>query len=197
MNYPITVWLAITVILGIAASLAIWARGFSRARGLAVLAFLLASPIAGVSLGFSLGWPVPLVDGVTLSAGDHQILAAKMLIEDGIYIFVDRGEQQPRYYKLPWSTKTADELQKAMDEKGEGGQAGITVKPFKWPWESEEGNSGEGGQPDQGKKGKGGIAGLFEFSWDTHDQQFWALPQPKALPDKPAAAPAPTYEQQI
>ncbi|MER9768959.1 hypothetical protein NKJ09_23175 [Mesorhizobium sp. M0189] len=197
MNYSITVWLAITAILGITASLAIWARGFSRARGLTVLAFLFASPVAGVSLGFSLGWPVPLVDGLTLSAGDHQILAAKMLIDEGIYIFVDRGDQQPRYYKLPWNPKTADKLQQALDEKGEGGQAGISVKPFKWPWESDDEGSGEGGQPGKGKPAKGGIAGMFEFSWNTHESQFWALPQPKVMPDKTTPPPAPTYEQQI
>ncbi|TJW14373.1 MAG: hypothetical protein E5W82_10370 [Mesorhizobium sp.] len=186
--------MVITVILGIAASLAIWARGLSRARGLAVLAFLLASPVAGVS---SLGWPVPLVDGLTLAAGDHQILAAKMLINDGIYIFVDRGDQQPRYYKLPWNPKTADKLQQALDEKGEGGQAGISVKPFKWPWESDDEGSGEEGKPGKGKPMMGGIAGLFEFSWNTHETEFWALPQPKVLPDKNTPPPAPTYEQQI
>lgn len=195
MSYPVTVWLAITVVLGISASLAIWARGFSRARGLAVAAFLLASPVAAISLGFSLGWPVQLVDGVTLAAGDHTIIGAKIVIDEGIYVLIDRGADAPRFFKIPWDPKVADKLQKALDEKGEGGEAGITVQPFKWPWEKEGKGGGQEGKPADGKPVI--EANPFEWSWDTHEKQFWAKPQPKVLPDKNSPPPAPTYEQQI
>ncbi|AZO29332.1 hypothetical protein [Mesorhizobium sp. M1B.F.Ca.ET.045.04.1.1] len=198
MSYPVTVWLVITVILGLVATFAIWARGFSRARGLAVLAFLLASPIAAASLGFSLGWPVPLVDGLTLSAGEHAILGAKITIGDGIYVLIDRGEEQPRYFKIPWDPKMADKLQQALDEKGEGGEAGITVDQFRWPWEKKGKNGGGQGGEKRAQEGNPSVEmNPFEWSWDTHEKRFWAKPQPKVLPDKRSPPPAPTYEQQI
>lgn len=135
MSIPITVWLVITGILGIIATLAIWSRGITRARAWSVAAFLLASPAAAASLGFSLGWAVPLVQGVTLSAGEHTILGAKMIVGEGIFLLMDRGMDAPRYVYIPWNEETAKKLQDALEEKGEEGTAGMKVKPFEWSWD--------------------------------------------------------------
>lgn len=135
MDFVVTVWLSITAILGILATLAIWSRGLTKARGWAVAAFLFASPIAAVALGFSLGWPVPLVQGVTVSAGKPVILGAKMIVGVGIFILVDRGEFAPRYVVIPWDEKLATELQKAIDESGKDGTTRMEVKPWEWSWD--------------------------------------------------------------
>ncbi|TPI86430.1 hypothetical protein [Mesorhizobium sp. B2-8-9] len=153
----ITVWLVLTAILAAMALIAIWARRPTAARTLAVLSLLLFSPIAGAAVWLCLGWPVPYVEGLTVKPGKHMILGVKALIGDGIYVLLDLGGEAPRYYKMPWNDRTAEQMQKALDERaagGEGSTAGVEVKPF-------------------------------EFSWDTHPPQFWADPQPKVLPDKP------------
>lgn len=166
MSATVTAWLVITFVLGLLATLAIWARGFSRSRGLAVGAFLLASPAAAAALGVTLGWPVPYVQGVTVPEGKHSILGVKMLLGQGIYILLDIGDGEPRYYKLPWSNKSAEELQGAQEEGGEEGEVGLIVPPFEW-------------------------------SWDQGEPKFYALPQPKMLPDKPLQEAAPNFEQSI
>ena len=33
----------------------------------------------------------------------------------------------------------------------------------------------------------------FEWSWDTHPPQFWELPQPKVIPDKPPSKSVPRF----
>jgi hypothetical protein len=195
MSYPVTVWLVLTILLGITASFAIWARGFSKARFLAVLAFLTASPIAAVSLGMSLGWPVPLIDGVTLETGRHVILGSKIVVGEAIYVLVDRGEEQPRYYRLAWSEKIANALQNALDEKGEGGEAGIDVG--KAPWTKKDNGEGGKGTKRDGEPSDGIEANPFEWSWDQNPQQFWSKPQPKVLPDKIIPEEAPSYGQDV
>lgn len=137
MNATVTAWLILTLIVGIPTTLTIWARRPSRARGLAVGAFLLASPMAAAALGFSLGWPVPYVPGVTVPEGKHTILGVKMLIDQGIYILLDIGDGEPRYYQLPWSNLKGNELQAALDEPGEG-NVGVVVPPFEWSWDQNE-----------------------------------------------------------
>ena len=166
MSLTVTAWLVLTFILGLLATLAIWARGFSRARGLAVGAFLLASPAAAAALAVSLGWPVPYVPGVTVPEGKHPLLGAKMVMGVGIFILLDIGDAEPRYYKMPWSNKSAEELQGAQEEGGEEGEVGVITPPF-------------------------------EFSWDQSPPKFYALPQPKMLPDKPQQETAPNYDQSI
>lgn len=132
MNATVTSWLALTVILGVLALIAIWARGYSRARGLAVLGFLLASPVTASALGYSLGWPIPYVQGVTIPEGKHPILGMKLIIGEGIYLLLDIGDGQPRYYSLPWSASDAEKLQDGMDEEAD---VGVISKPFEWSWE--------------------------------------------------------------
>jgi hypothetical protein len=132
MSASVSSWLALTIVLGVLASFAIWARGYSRARGLAVVGFLLASPAAAGALGYSLGWPVPYVQGVTVPPGKHPILGMKLLVGKGIYLLLDIGEEEPRYYSLPWSATDAQKLQEGMDEEA---SQGVVVKPFEWSWE--------------------------------------------------------------
>lgn len=181
MTVVVTIWLALTAVFGVLTTIAVWARGSSRARSLSVGAFLLASPISAISLACALGWPVPLIENVTIGEGKYTIIAVKMIPQKGIYLVLDGGSI-PRYYSLPWSPQTAGDVQDAMEKKGDGGQAGIEVKGFKFPWEGED----TGKEGEEGRGGNGG--GNFEWSWDQNEIQFWATP-PQALPPKEAPAP--------
>lgn len=132
MTYAITAALIITFVLGVLATLAIWSRrGPARTRGLAVVAFVLGSPLAAASLGMSLGWPIPLYSGLTAPAGEWVVLGVKMVIGKGIFVLIDDGDV-PRYYSLPWSNKMADKLQDMLD-KGE--KPMVTIPPFELSWD--------------------------------------------------------------
>ena len=123
-------WTALVLILGASATLAIWARGLTRARTLAVLAFLLSVPVSGMALVLTLGYPLPYYPGLTISAGDHIVLGAKL--EEGVAIYLLFDGPIPRYYRLPWSTDTAQAVQDAMEQSARQGTKGAraTVLPY-------------------------------------------------------------------
>lgn len=135
VSIPVTVWLVLTLSMAAVTVLAVWSRANTRARFLCFMAFFAAVPASGAALGFSLGWPVHLVNGVTVRSGETKILGAKMIIDDGIYILVDRGDQPPRYVRIPWDPDTASKLQGAMDEAGPEGDVTMTVPPFEFSWD--------------------------------------------------------------
>lgn len=126
MSAILIAWLTVTLALSILAWAAIWARGLSRARGLAVAAFLVSLPLSALALSSGLGWPIPYLPGITISAGKHQVLGVK--IEEGVAIYVLFDGAIPRFYRLPWSTETAQSVQDAM-EQGKDGVA-ANVMPF-------------------------------------------------------------------
>jgi hypothetical protein len=130
MTATLTAWLIITGLLGLSASIAIWARGASRARGFAVLAFVLATPASALALGMSLGWAIPYWPGITIPEGKHALLGVKMVEGQAIFILLDIGTGEPRYYRLPWSIETAQKLQSAQEGAGEGGEVGVKTPPF-------------------------------------------------------------------
>jgi hypothetical protein len=112
-----TLWLIITLSLASVAWCAVWARFPSKARWLAVAAFVVASPAAGASLLLSMGWAVPLYPVMTMPSGEIEVLGVKLVPEEAIYVM--SGE--PRLYVLPWNPATASKLQRMMEgAEGEG-----------------------------------------------------------------------------
>lgn len=128
---PAVSWLAITAALGGMASLAIWSRKLTRARGLSVAAFLLASPLAAIATAQALGWAIPYWPGITVPPGKHLLLGHKLDEPRAIYVLLDIGDGSPRHYSLEWSTKTAEAIQKAAEEGAEG-EHGMHVPTFEW-----------------------------------------------------------------
>lgn len=194
MTHVATVWIVLALVLGVYAAVAAWSRGGKLFRSVAVLSLLIAVPASAVSLFYTLGYPIPLVEGLTLSPGKHVLLAKKMEYKQAIYLWVD--DETPRYYWLPWSDKKAEQMQDAEEKAGKKGQVGIEVKKFKWPWTKDDADSS--GQPsDQAKQGKSGgsMAGLFEWSMDQRDPIPYPLPQPK-MPEKLPPEPGHEYIQQ-
>lgn len=131
----LSVWLALTIGVAIPAFFAIWSRRTTRARGLAVGAFLLASPVAAGCLASALGWPIPVLNGVTAPAGDWTILGNKMIVGRGIYLLIDVSDREPKYVVLPWSKELSEKLQDLMN-KGEVPQ--LVVPPFEFSWNQKE-----------------------------------------------------------
>jgi hypothetical protein len=131
MNTVISSWIVLTVILGACAWVAVWSRRPTRLRLLSVAAFFLSSPVALVSLAVCLGWPVPLIGGVTGPSGDYLILGSKLMPNEAIYILIDLGNA-PRYYVLPWNQDVAKQIQDAIDNQS---QMQVTIPPYEMSWE--------------------------------------------------------------
>ena len=169
----LTPWLFITLALGAMALVAVWARRKTLFRGAAVLLFVVAAPFAGLALATTLGWAVPIIPGLTAVAGDDvEVIGVKLAVGEGIFVLVDDAGGEPRYYRIEWNRKLADEIQDMMDNPDRGGLR------MKIP----------------GEKGDGKEGAPFEWSWDTHPPQFYAPPQPKVLPDKPQQAEPPSFD---
>lgn len=130
MNTVIMSWIALTLVLGIAAWIAIWSRRQTRARILGVLTFLAGSPVAFFALAICLGLPMPLIAGVTGPAGDFLVIGQKLVPNEAIYILVDLGKA-PRHFVLPWDSGTAKKLQDAADRE-EGMKVKIPPMDFSW-----------------------------------------------------------------
>lgn len=143
-------------VCGLLAMFAIWSRRETKTRWISVAGFLVSAPVVVAALSFTLGWPVPLIAGLNAPPGDWQVIGSKMVVNEGIYVLLDTGDV-PRHYRLPWDKKMSDRLQELLDERQNGGKGDLRLK-----------------MPP------------FEFSWDKKKPpEFYALPQPKVLPDKP------------
>lgn len=131
MSTVISVWILLTVVLGVSAWSAVWSRRPTIGRAMSVLVFLSGSPIAFVSVAFCLGWPVPLIGGITGPAGEYTVLGQKLVANKAIYVMIDVGNV-PRYYVLPWDQNAAKKMQDAADK--EAGMM-VTIPPMEFSWE--------------------------------------------------------------
>ena len=115
-----TTWLLLTAVLAIAAWYGIWSRHPGKARTLAVLAFLIASPAAGGSLLTSMGWAVPMYPYFSMPKGELVVVGVDLYPEEAIYVTL-RLPEGPRLFFLPWDPQKASKLQRAMEgQEGEG-----------------------------------------------------------------------------
>lgn len=144
----------------------IWSRRQTAMRGAALAALLVLMPaIAGVGF-FAMSHPAPWLQTVTVPGGKHTVLGVKMVQGVAIYVWLDFGREHPRYFALPWSNATANQMQDLMTQKRRGEIPGFQmVIPY-------------------------------EKSLDQNPDQFLPLPQPKMVPDKPPVQEAPpVYER--
>lgn len=117
MSTTIFAWFVLTVIFGVIAHFAIWARtGAGTPRWLSVAAFFVGSGICALVVLFTMGWSAPckpyLLDpGKT--TGRYDIVGAHPIPEERIYIFVDVPGKGPKVCHIPWTT--GKDAQKIMD----------------------------------------------------------------------------------
>lgn len=120
-----TVWLALAVIALFAAAawLAIWSRRDTWGRSAAVVVFLAAVPTVGLAAVESLGWHRPIGLAWDLDEGEYRVLAAKMVQDEAIYIYIDDETRvEPRPLLLPWDNDVANAIQRALDSAPDGAE---------------------------------------------------------------------------
>lgn len=131
MDHVFTPWLVITLVIIFMGVLVVWSRRETMLRGVAVIVILVAMPGSLAALWVPLGWAVPLHGGLTALGGDYPVLGAKMVVGKAIYVLIDTGAE-PRYYRIPWDRKLADQLQDILDNPGNAG-AKISI-PYEFSW---------------------------------------------------------------
>ena len=111
-------WIVVAVLALFAAAawLAIWSRRDCWGRPAAVALFLLGVPVIAMAGLQLLGHHRPMALAWELPAGDHRVLAVKMVQDEAIYVYLDAGRSEPWPVLLPWSIEAADRIQKLQDE---------------------------------------------------------------------------------
>ena len=106
----------VIVLFAGAAWLAIWSRRDSWGRTAAVVLFLLGLPVIAAAGLHLLGHHRPMALAWEIPAGDHRVLAVKMVQDEAIYIYLDAGRSEPWPVLLAWSNEAANRIQKLQEE---------------------------------------------------------------------------------
>lgn len=101
-----SVWLGLALLLSLFAWLA------NRKMPMFVL------PLAAVIAGLAIWVPTGTPRFTQPPKGDYAILGSKIVVDVAIYLLLDDGAGEPRYYRLPYSASKADELQDAINVDG-------------------------------------------------------------------------------
>lgn len=136
MTPAITLWLAFVLSCGVIA----WFG--TRRQAIAFLVVVIfAAPMSFMTLGHAAPWqPAP---------GHYTVLGAKIEVDVAIWVLLD-SETGPRFYRLPYSTGTANALQQSMDAAlGNGGTVGADIDGEGSPGFAEEGGAGAGEVKEQ------------------------------------------------
>lgn len=113
-----TTWLALALLL---ATFSWFAKRQMIAIFLPVVAVL-----AAAALYVPLGRPIPL----SPKAGHYTVLGAKVVPNVAIWVLLDDGVSEPRYYRLKYSNTDANALQQAEDAgNGQPGSVKMQVGP--------------------------------------------------------------------
>jgi hypothetical protein len=119
------VWLAVGVILLFAGAawLAIWSRRDTWGRPAAVVLFLAGMPTIALAAIETMGYHRPIELVWDMPEGDYRVLAAKMVQDKAIYIYIDdESRVEPRPIILPWDNDTANAIQRALDGAPDGSE---------------------------------------------------------------------------
>jgi hypothetical protein len=139
MTPAITLWLAFVLVMAV-----VCRRDTTRrAMVFAILAFLIL-PASFIPLGHAAPWqPAP---------GHYAVLGAKIEVDVAIYVLLD-SEDGPRFYRLPYTTGTANALQASLDAAlGSGGTVGADIDGEGSPGFAEEGGGAAGEVKEQGRE---------------------------------------------
>ena len=121
-----TAWLFLSAAMCVLA----WMAG----RKLAAILLPLCCIVAAFCIYLPLGKPIPFAP----AAGDYTVVGAKIVPNVAIWALLDDGKSEPRYFRLAYSNKAANQLQQAQDGQA-GGGPGVKVRI-----------DGEGGQTYDG-----------------------------------------------
>ena len=113
--YLASLWGTILMLTGTATLFTVWSRRDSYIRSIGVLLFLLSFLVVPSVYIETLGLHRPWQIAWDLPAGESRVLAAKLIQNKAIYLYLDTGRLTPWPLKLPWDNKLANEIQEQMD----------------------------------------------------------------------------------
>ncbi|RWX18457.1 hypothetical protein EHH54_41765, partial [Rhizobium leguminosarum] len=100
------------------------------------LAFTILAILTAPATLLPLGHPAILAP----PKGHYTVLGARIDVDKAIYVLLDGGDGEPRYYCLPYTAATANSLQNALDgAAGNGGSVGMRQGEAGSPGFAEEG----------------------------------------------------------
>jgi hypothetical protein len=117
----VTYWLSLNLFAGLVTSAAIWSRYPTRARLLAVLAFLALMPVSWGIMQARAGWAVEPIAYVSELPAEAEILGVSLVQDVAIYVMLGAPGQPPRLFRLPWSNEQGSKLQRLMEANAENG----------------------------------------------------------------------------
>jgi hypothetical protein len=86
-------------------------------------------PTIAVAAIESLGWHRPIDLVWDLDSGDYRVLAAKMVQDKAIYIYIDDDARvEPRPIILPWNNDVANAIQRALDGAPDGAEGQFVMR---------------------------------------------------------------------
>lgn len=103
-------WLTVVATITI-----VWARRDTWVRHVAPVAMCLTAIYIMYVMMQTLGWHKPY-HFADLTEGDHRVLAAKMVQDDAIYLYLDSIVREPLPLKLPWNNEVANRIQELIDK---------------------------------------------------------------------------------
>jgi hypothetical protein len=128
-----THWFVIAAaMVGLLATIAIWAPRSLKLKVSALICATLFLPLGYISLNDILSRPKPMsLESAHKQLEEVQIISATMKEDVGIFLWLQLPEvSEPRSYKLPWSTEVAKQLHKAQQDAEAKGTEVKMKKPF-------------------------------------------------------------------
>lgn len=119
------------------ATVAVWHTRRVFARISALLLFVLVCGGTMILPTVSLGVPKPAQLEV-VKVTKATIIAARLREGVAMYVLMMLpGNDEPRYYRLPWDQDMAQQLQKALEQAGEDGTVEMS-NPFESTWDKKD-----------------------------------------------------------
>lgn len=133
MTTVLVVFAMITLLFGLSAWAAAYARRQTWARPLALTVFVVMSPLLMLGALESMGWNKPTWAAWDMG-GDFLVLGSKIIEGEAIYLYVDLQDGgEPRALQLPWDENTAKELRELLMDPENNGMA---IMRYEWSWDS-------------------------------------------------------------
>lgn len=108
-------WLVFSAAIAANASIAIWSRRPTHARGMAVLALLVTVPLSGGLLLTQRGWSTPIVPYLAeLPSGEIVVDGVRIVPGKSITVTL-HADGASRLFELPWDAQTASQLQRMLE----------------------------------------------------------------------------------
>ena len=126
--------IVIVLCTGMMTTVAVWHTRRVFARVSALILFVIIVSCGMILCTVSLGVPKPAQIEV-VKAEKATIIAARLREGVAMYVLMMLpGNDEPRYYRLPWDQEMAQQLQKALEQAGEDGTVEMT-NPFEPTWD--------------------------------------------------------------